>query len=78
MGKGDVPVPMGRGDVMPVGYGWATMMGEAAARAERAARRRVLVCILVVCWGLTAFGGVVDFDPFLWCFWCSKRQSSVI
>jgi hypothetical protein len=55
---------------MPVGYGWATLMGEAAARAERAARRRVLVYILIVGWGLVSVEGVVDFDAFLWSFRC--------
>ena len=48
MGKGGAPVPMGRGGVMPVGYGWATLMGEAAAKAERVTRRRVAVYISVV------------------------------
>jgi hypothetical protein len=48
IGKGGVPVPMGWGGLAPVGYGWATLMGEAAAKAQRAARRG-LVYILVVC-----------------------------
>jgi hypothetical protein len=48
MGKGGASVPMSRGGVMPVGYGWATLMGEAAAKAEKAARRRGAVYISAV------------------------------
>jgi len=51
-------------------------MGEAAARAERAAKRSVFVYILVVCWVFAVFGRVVDFDTFFWCFYCSRRKSS--
>jgi hypothetical protein len=40
-------------------------MGEAAARAERAAMRRVLVYILIVGWSSVSVEGVVDFDAFL-------------
>ena len=52
---GGAPVPMGKGGVMPVGCGRATSMGEAAARAAMAARRRVFVYI---------FGRVLRFGGF--------------
>jgi hypothetical protein len=45
---GGVPLPMGKGGVTPVGCGRATLMGEAAARAARVARRSVLVYMFVV------------------------------
>jgi hypothetical protein len=61
---GGVPVPMGKGGVMPVGCGRATLMGEAAARAARVAMRSVFAYILVVGWVLAGFGRVVDFDAF--------------
>jgi len=48
---------MGKGGVMPVGCGRETSMGEAAARAEMAARRRVFVYILVVGWRFGGFRG---------------------
>jgi hypothetical protein len=65
---GGVPVPMGKGGVMPVGCGRATSMGEAPTRAERVARRSVFVYILVVGWILASFGRSVDFDAFSWVF----------
>jgi hypothetical protein len=54
---------MGKGGVMPVGCGRATSMGEAAARAEMAARRRVFVYI---------FGRVLRFGGF--CEGCGLRR----
>jgi hypothetical protein len=68
---------MEKGGVMPVGSGWGMLlMGEAAARVERAAMRSDFVYILVVGWGLAAFWKVVDFDVFASTSCCLRQGSN--
>ena len=46
--SGGDPEPTGKGGVMPVGSGFVMLMGDAAARAERPARRMAVAYIFVV------------------------------
>ena len=46
--SGGDPEPTGKGGVTPVDSGLGMLMGDAAARAERPARRMAVACMFVV------------------------------
>ena len=62
------PEPTGKGGVTPVDSGLEMLMGDAAARAERPARRTAVAYMLVVVRMIFGFENVVDEYELVWMF----------
>lgn len=59
---GGEPEPIGNGGAVSVVTCLSRLMGDAAARAEKAAKRMVVACMLAIVCPLSGFKSIVDVD----------------